>query len=298
MNSYKPLHGVIVPIVTPFNNKNQIDFSALQKVLDFLLSKEVHALMVGGTTGEGMLLSVNERKELLESTVNYVDKKIPVIAHTGCIDTESTVELTKHANQAGADFVSAIVPFFFTLDDNQIFQHFMKVSEAAQPLPMLLYTFPGNAKNDISPNLLKRILATGSNIIGIKSSNSNLIRFQDYVNIGGGDFSSCFGVDELMLAGMILGSKAQVSGNANAFPEPFIDLYKAYVLGDIKKAQQLQNMVNSIVEIHHAGLTPAFFKASLKIRGIPAGNVRPPMRELTDEEFAELRRNIIRLNLI
>ena len=292
------LHGVIVPLVTPFDDQNKVNFAELRKVVDFVVEKGVHAVMVGGTTGEGMLLSLDERKMLLEAVVNQVNGKIPVIAHTGCIDTGSTIELSQHASLAGADFISAIVPYFFTLSDEQIYSHFMAVAEAVPTMPMLLYVFPGNAKNDISPTLLQRLLKAAPNIVGIKSSNDDLIRFQDYVKTGGKGFTACFGVDELMLGGFVFGSKAQISGNANSFPEPIVQLYEAFQAGNIQRAQELQQIVNTIVDIHRAGRTTAYFKATLKLRGIPAGRVRPPMCELTAEELEEVRKEAKNFGLI
>jgi len=292
------LKGVIVPLVTPFDYQNQIDFEGVRRVVDFVVSKGVQAVMVGGTTGEGMLLSLAERMALCEAVAEHVHGRVLVIAHTGCIDTGSTVELTKHARAAGADYVSAIVPYFFTLSDSQIFDHFMAVAESAPDTPVLLYTFPGNAKNDISPALLERLLKEAPNIVGIKSSNNDLGRFQNYVRVGGEGFLACCGVDELMLGGLAFGSQAQVSGNANSFPEPFVQLYDAFQSGDIRRAQQLQKLVNTIVNVHHAGRTPAYFKASLGLRGIPAGRVRPPMRELTSEEFEEMKHELMRIGLL
>jgi 4-hydroxy-tetrahydrodipicolinate synthase len=298
MKNLVTLHGVIVPLVTPFDVHNQIDFAGLRQVINFVVSKGVQAVMVAGTTGEGMLLTIDERKALLEAVLAQVNGHIAVIAHVGCIDTGSTVELSRHAAKAGADFISVIVPYFFTVNDEQLFDHFKTVAEAVPEMPVLLYAFPGNTKNDISPELLGRLLKSVPNIVGIKSSNDDLIRFQDYVQIGGKGFIPCFGVDELMLGGLVLGSQAQVSGNANSFPEPFIQLYQAFKGGNIPLAQQLQQTVNAIVSLHNAGKTPAFYKATLKIRGIPAGCVRPPMRELTSEELEEVQREIKRLALI
>ncbi len=147
------LHGVIVPLVTPFNDQNQVDHARLRNVVDFVISKGVHAVMVAGTTGEGPLLSMAERKQVLETVVDQTNKRVPVIAHTGGIDTCSTVELSQHAAKAGADVVSAIVPYFFTFSQEQIYRHFLTVAESVPDTPMLLYAFPGNAKNDILPPL-------------------------------------------------------------------------------------------------------------------------------------------------
>jgi 4-hydroxy-tetrahydrodipicolinate synthase len=286
------LRGVIVPLVTPFDDQNQVDHASLRQVTDFVISKGVHAVMVSGSTGEGPLLSLDERQCVLETVVEQVKRRVPVIAHTGCIDTASTVALSKHAQQSGADVVSAIVPFFFNFGDEQLYRHFLTVAEAVPDLPMLLYAFPGNAKNDISPALLGRLLKAAPNIVGIKSSNDDLNRFQEYVQTGGDAFTACFGVDELMLGGLVFGSKAQISGNSNSFPEPFVQLYEAFMAGDLRRAQQLQQVVNKVIALHQGGRTTAFFKATLGLRGVAAGRVRPPMSELTAAEVEEVRQAV------
>ncbi len=291
------LHGVIVPLVTPFDDQNQVDHAGVRRVVDFVISKGVHAVMVAGTTGEGPLLSLEERKQVLETVVAQTSGRVPVIAHTGCIDTGSTVELSKHAQQVGANVVSAIVPYFFTFSDEQLYRHFLTVAEAVPDTPMLLYAFPGNAKNDISPALLGRLLKAAPNIVGIKSSNDDMGRFQDYVQVGGENFTACFGVDELMLGGLVFGAKAQISGNSNSFPEPFVQLYEAFKAGDLPRAQQLQKTVNTVINLHQGGRTTAFFKATLELRGVEAGRVRPPMCELTAAELAQVKEAVAQLGI-
>lgn len=295
-NSFS-LHGVIVPLVTPFDDQNQVDHAGVRRVVDFVISKGVHAVMVAGTTGEGPLLSLEERKQVLETVVAQTSGRVPVIAHTGCIDTGSTVELSKHAQQVGANVVSAIVPYFFTFSDEQLYRHFLTVAEAVPDTPMLLYAFPGNAKNDISPALLGRLLKAAPNIVGIKSSNDDMGRFQDYVQVGRENFTACFGVDELMLGGLVFGAKAQISGNSNSFPEPFVQLYEAFKAGDLPRAQQLQKTVNTVINLHQGGRTTAFFKATLELRGVEAGRVRPPMCELTAAELAQVKEAVAQLGI-
>jgi N-acetylneuraminate lyase len=291
------LRGVIVPLVTPFDDHNQVDHAALRRVTDFVIDKGVHAVMVSGSTGEGPLLSSEERKSVLETVVNAANGRVPVIAHTGAIDTGTTVALSQHARDAGAAVISAIVPFFFTFSDEQIYRHFLTVAESVPETPMLLYAFPGNAKNDISPALLGRLLKAAPNIVGIKSSNDDLNRFQEYITVGGADFTGCFGVDELMLGGLVFGSKAQISGNSNSFPEPFVQLYDAFTAGNLPRAQELQKVVNAVIALHQGGRTTAFFKATLGLRGVQAGRVRPPMCELTPQEIEEVKAAVDQLEL-
>ena len=292
------IKGVVCPMVTPFDDENCIDFESARCVVDFLLSKGIPALMVGGTTGEGMLLSLAERKALSEAVVKQVAGRAAVIVHAGCISTADTIELTHHAESIGATAASVIVPYFFTFEDDSLFNHFVSVADAVPGFPILLYTFPGNAKNDISPELLERLLGEAPNIVGIKVTNTNLLRFQEYLEIGREGFLTFCGVDGLMLPALALGAQGQVSGNANAFPEVFCGLYDAFMEGDIEQARRHQQMINHIRLLLRDGLHPAYYKAALTLRGVPAGLVRPPMRELTSAELEELEREMNRLKLL
>lgn len=289
MKTTIPLHGVIVPMITPFDAHNQIDFNGLRQVVDFLVEKGVHGLMPGGTTGEGMLLSLDERKALLETVLDQVRRRLPVVAHAGCIDTASTVELARHAVKAGADVISAIVPYYFTYNDDQIYTHYMTLAAAVPETPLLLYTYPGNAKNDIAPTVLERLRKNAPNIVGIKSSNPDLARFQSFIRVGGEGFTASLGVDDLMLAALALGGKAQIPGNANAFPESFVRLYDAFQAGDLALARQMQEQINVIVNIPKPGGSIAFIKAAMILRGVPAGRVRPPMSELSAAELGRVK---------
>jgi dihydrodipicolinate synthase/N-acetylneuraminate lyase len=292
------IRGVICPMVTPFDDVNRIDLESVRCVVDHLLSNGIDCLMVAGTTGEGMLLSLAERKTLCEVVVEYVAGRGPVIAHTGCISTSDTIDLTFHAASVGATAASMIVPYFFTFDDDSLYTHFVSVANAVPDFPVFLYTFPGNAKNDVSLALLQRLLQAAPNIVGLKSSNGNLIRFQEYVRVGGEGFLSFNGVDGLMLPALCVGSVAQVSGNSNVCPEVFCELYAAFQAGDMARARAAQARINRVRALLKDGITPAFFKQGLRLRGIPAGRVRPPMRELTGDESRAVERGLKELGII
>ena len=287
------IKGVICPMVTPFDKGNHIDHDCARRVVDFLVGKGIAALMVAGTTGEGMLLSLAERKALCEVVVEQVRGRAAVIAHTGCIGTADTIDLTRHAASAGATAASVIVPYFFSFEDDSIFEHYVSIATAVPDFPVLIYAFPGNAKNDVSPRLLGRLLGAAPNIVGAKITDPNLLRLQEYQEVGGDEFAIFFGGDGLMLPALALGVQGQVSGNANVFPEIFCCLYDTFMAGNIEGARKQQRLINRVRWLLRDGLHPAYFKAGLKLRGIPAGFVRPPMRELSPEEFGELERGML-----
>ncbi len=298
METVPEIRGVICPIVTPFDERDRVDLVSTRRLIDFLLAHRIAGLMVGGTTGEGMLLTLGERKALCEAVVEHVAGRVPVIAHTGCIRTAETIELTRHARDVGATAASMIVPYFFSLDDEALFRHFTAIAEAVPDFPLFLYTFPGNAKNDISASLFERLLRAAPNIVGIKSSNPSLIRLQEYIEVGGDRVAVFCGVDGLMLPALTLGARGQISGNANVFPEVFCDLYEAFLSGDQLRALSLQRLVNRIRAVFRDGVTPAYFKAGLRLRGISVGRVRAPMRELKPEESQAVEEGLRALGLI
>lgn len=292
------LRGLVCPMVTPFDDDGALDLPAARQVVDFLIDHGVQVLFPAGTTGEGTLMTQSERQALAEAVVDQAGGRVPVIVHTGAITTHETVALTRHAEAIGASAASVITPYFFTYDEESVFTHYVTVAQAAPDFPIFVYAFPGNAKNDVSPALLARLVAAAPNIIGFKSSNPDLIRFQEYMDAAGPDAVPLCGVDGLMLPALALGSRGQVSGNANAVPELLGRVYDAFNAGDLDAARQAQQTVNRARSILRYGVHLAYFKAALTLRGVPAGRVRAPMRELTPGQLDQLRRDLHDLGVL
>jgi 4-hydroxy-tetrahydrodipicolinate synthase len=296
MSSFPKIQGVICPMTTPFKTDGQIDYPAVRQLVDFLVTHGVDWLMPAGTTGEGLLLSLDERKALTECVVQQSAGRAPVIVHTGCLTTADTVELTRHAQAAGAMAASAITPYYYTFDDEALFNHFLSVARAVPDFPISMYSFPGNAKNSISLGLFLRLRSAADNLVAIKLTDVDLLRFQEYVEAGGVDFSPLSGVDGLALAALSVGSVGQVSGNANAFPELFRALFDAFAAGNMEEARRQQRMINRIRSILKDA--PVYFKAALMLRGIVGGRMRPPMRELTSDECFAMESGLRQLGLV
>jgi 4-hydroxy-tetrahydrodipicolinate synthase len=297
MKVHADIKGVICPLVTPFTASGDVDLGAVRQLVDFLLARGISGVMVGGTTGEGMLLSLQERETLCATVVKHVAGRCPVIAHTGCISTADTIRLTLHARDTGAATAAIVVPYFFGLDDQSLFTHYTQIAAAAPDFPLFLYTIPANTLNDISPELLRRILDAAPNYVGMKCSNPNVLLMQQYMDAGGDGFTFIGGVDGLMLTVLMMGGRGQVSGNSNAFPEVFCELYAAYIANDLQAARACQRRINLVRDILKDGRYPAYYKAALTLRGVPGGRVRLPMRELSKDELSHLERGMAALGV-
>jgi 4-hydroxy-tetrahydrodipicolinate synthase len=292
------IRGVICPIVTPFDAEGRVDFDATGALIDFLIGRGIHCLFVGGSTGEVLFLSMEERKALCEFAVQHVSERVPVIIQTGAATTRATIELTLHARTMGAVAASVLLPYYYRYDEDALLVHYQAVAEAAGDFPLFMYIFPEFTGNDISPTLLRRLCDASPNLVGMKVSNPDLLRFQEYMSVVDSEFIPLFGVDGLMLPALSLGARGQVSGTSNAFPEPFLDLYEAFEAGDMEMARQAQQVINRLRVILKDGRNLAHFKEALALRGVRVGGVRAPMRALTADERLEIARELRSLALI
>lgn len=295
MNNENPFYGVICPLLTPFKDDGTIDERSLYELVERQISAGTHGLLIGGTTGEGMLLSVEERKQLTKMVLSAAKKRIRVFIHTGCMTTADTVDLTEDAVKQGADGISAITPWFFSYTDEELYQFYNKVADASCGLPVAMYVFSGNAKQNVSPELFSRIIDHNPNIVAIKSSNPDLIRFQDYVCLSSDEFAVLNGVDALMLPALSIGSKGQISGNSNVYPEVFINLWNAYQSGNLEMAGKCQKQIRDIRGMFKDQIN--YFKAAMEIMGMNAGICRAPAGELAPEEKKVLESKMAAFNV-
>ncbi len=281
----KKFSGVYIPMCTPFSDDGeQVNEPELRALCRFLIRKGVHGLFPIGTTGECAFLTVEERKRIAEIVVDETNGAIPVIIHSGAITTRETVALTRHAQSIGADGAAMVVPYYYSLDDGEIFDHYDQVLQEVPGFPTLAYNIPGNAKNYLKPSVVEALRVKHSHLVGVKNSISSLTDFQQFVALGNGDFFPFIGNDRLILPALVIGACGSVSSNALIFPELFAQLYEAYWAGQLEKALETQKKITKFVSFSETGRSFAKYKAALRLRGIQCGGMRQPLRPLSDED--------------
>lgn len=292
------LRGVIVPLVTPFHEDGQVNHPALRQLVDFLLENGVHGLFVAGTTGEGPLLSLAERRAVAETVVDQAGGRAPVLVQAGTPSTEETVALVEHAHATGADGAALLCPYFFRLSEEALIRHFCTVAERAPgSFPLYLYNIPQLTGNNISPAVSQAVAQECPNVLGEKDSSGNLLQIIDKLGVREGDFQMLVGSDGLILPGLVAGVAGAVSGNANVFPELFVALFEAYWRGDLTDAQELQERIHRVRRILRDGGDISLFKAMLAHRGIEAGPVRAPLVNATPATVRACREELQEMGL-
>ena len=199
-------------------------------------------------------------------------------------------ELARHAEAAGADGIGVVTPYYFSLTEEELFQHYCCVaSSVSSDFPVYLYAIPQMAVNDISVSLAERIAEACPNIVGIKYSFPDMPKMLRFQTIRGGDFSVLTGPDDLFYALLASGGDGTISGNSNVIPQEYVSVYSAFQRGDYQEAARRQARVNQLNAILSGICNLASYKACLVKRGvIRSKNLRAPLRPLSSEQEAEL----------
>jgi 4-hydroxy-tetrahydrodipicolinate synthase len=233
---------VQVALLTPATAEDGVDVGALAAHVGWLRSRGVDGLLVGGTTGEGPLLDDDEVVELVACCADAAGEELELVAHVGRASTRATVRLALAARAAGAAALAAVVPYFFSYEDDQLLRHFSTVAAAIAPLPLIAYTIPDRTNNELSPELLERL--AGAGVAGVKDSSKSFALHREYLDVARRhDMRVYMGSDGLVLQALEAGATGVMSAVANVLPEQVVGLRDALAGGDWDRAQELQDEI-------------------------------------------------------
>lgn len=288
------LRGVIAAVFTPFTDTGDVDFESLERLTRFLLDKGIHGFFPCGSTGEGPLMRLEQRKKVLERVIAVVSGQVPVLAHVGTTNTDEALELARHAEGQGVVAVAAITPFFIQAPLEGLAAHYRAIGDAVD-VPVFAYNLPIFGGYNITPDDAQ-VLFEKAGVKGIKDSTGNLIQLQKVLDTAPEGTQIINGADTVMFSAMTMGTKAQISGMANVVPEFMVSLYESFASGDFDKAREAQRRINAVVRTF-SGPPVATRKAALKLRGVEAGWPRAPLIALSKSETVALRQRLEALDL-
>ncbi|XZE52766.1 dihydrodipicolinate synthase family protein [Planctomycetaceae bacterium SH139] len=298
------LQGIIPPLVTPLQARDTLDQTGLERLVEHVIAGGVSGLFVLGTTGEAPSLSYHLRRELITRVCDQTAARLPVLV--GITDTAfvESVELARHAAQAGATAVVLSTPYYFPAGQTELIAYVRNLA-AELPLPLVLYNMPSLTKVWFEIDTLKQ-LAELENVIGVKDSSGDLEYFARLaeVRLLRPDWFCFMGPENLLAEALQLGGQGGVHGGANVYPELFVGLYDALVSGDVPRQQHLQSIVDELQAIYAIGKYASRFikatKCALSLRGIcqdflaePFHHFHPPERARVAEILATVDRLIV-----
>jgi 4-hydroxy-tetrahydrodipicolinate synthase len=280
--------GVIPPVVTAFDADGMLNLEKTKAFIRHLIDKGVHGIFVAGSTGEYTLLSLEERKALFDGSVEAVDGKVPLLAGTGHNSTRLAIELSQHAEKAGADAVVASLPHYPKPTEKGLYMHYKQIADAVS-IPVFVYNWPDAMGYSITPELVARLAEQGL-IAGIKDSHANLDHAAEIFRLTHGKITVFAGWASKLLPALTLGLHGIIATAANALPEEVVAIYDLYQAGDMEKARQIHYKIQPFInamELHPDGI-----KEAVRLLGHDVGPSRLPIEEAPPEVTAALRESL------
>jgi len=288
----KKMKDLIVPTITQFDEKGEIDEEGIKAHFDFLIEAGVKDFYILGTTGEVFLMSKKERKMIAELVAEYVGDRGNIFIQIGSISTKEACDLARHAEHIGASGIGAITPFYYNVNQREMEGYYREIANSvSDDFPVYLYNLPGCSRNDLLPETVSK-LARVKNIVGIKNSMEDMLRLSRLIDETPDDFEVIIGSDNILMSAILYGAKGSVSGNANVFPEIFIEFYQAIKEKNYDKAHQKQIIIRNIAEVLKYGTNLAYFKQALVYRGFKPSFTRKPLMGLDQNEKNKLNDEI------
>ncbi|PJN87193.1 4-hydroxy-tetrahydrodipicolinate synthase [Bacillus sp. mrc49] len=277
---------VSTAMVTPFDSKGNIDLQKTTKLVNYLIKNGTDSLVLSGTTGESPTLSSEEKIALLRHVSKIVEKRVPIIMGTGSNNTYASIELTKKAEQNGADAIMLVAPYYSRTNQEGLYQHFKAIA-ASTTLPVMIYNIPGRASVNIEPETIIR-LSKIANILAVKEASGDLNAMTEIIAGTDDDFALYSGDDALTLPVLAIGGVGVVSVASHVAGNELQKIVEAFISGNLKEAARLHQELLPLIKGLFAAPSPAPVKTALQLYGIDVGSVRLPIVPLTEQERLSL----------
>jgi 4-hydroxy-tetrahydrodipicolinate synthase len=288
--------GAFTAIVTPFRDE-RIDEQGLIDLVGFQIAGGSHGLVPCGTTGESATLSHEEHHRVVELTIKTANGRVPILAGTGSNSTAESIELTRHAKQAGADGALMITPYYNKPSQEGLFQHFKAVAEAVD-IPIILYNVPGRTSINMLPETVARC-AQIDNIVGIKEATGNLQQVSEVIRLCPPGFAVLSGDDFTAMPTVALGGSGVISVTSNVVPAEMAAMMNAALAGDYARARELHYRLLPLMTALFLDTNPVPAKAALAMMGrIGSAAVRLPLFETNQNNLTKLKSVLSELGLL
>lgn len=279
------LKGIITPILTPMRDDESVNLDELRNQIERLIEGGVHGIFPFGTNGEGYILSYDEKIDVLKTTIEQVKGRVPVYAGTGCISTKETIQLSKAAQELGADVLSIITPSFALASQKELYDHYAAVAKEVD-LPIVLYNIPARTGNKLLPETVEKLARDVDNIIGAKDSSGDWDNLKEYIHRTKNldkKFFVLSGNDALILPALKEGGTGGIAGCSNVYPHVLSSIYDLFQEGKLEEAQQAQDSIADFRAVFQYGNPNTVVKTAVKLLGYPVGDCRRPFNYLPKE---------------
>jgi len=278
--------GSIVALITPFKG-GEVDYQALENLIEFHINNHTDAILVCGTTGESPTLTFEEHEKVIEEAVRIARGRIKIIAGTGANATHEAIELSTHAQRVGADACLLVAPYYNKPTQEGLYRHFKAIAKEVS-IPIILYNIPSRTGVEIAPETIHRLVKEHENIIGSKESTPNMDRISELKRLLGDNFIILSGDDSLTLPMMALGAKGVISVANNIMPREVKQMVDYALKGDFKKAREMHYYLYELFKVLFIETNPIPVKTACWALGMCEKEFRLPLCEMKPENERKL----------
>jgi len=290
------LKGSFVALITPFK-KNEIDYTALEKLIEFHLNNQTDGILFCGTTGESPALAGDEKEQLVRFGIQKINRAIPVMMGTGTNNLHHTISSTIKAQEWGVDLALVITPYYNKPTQTGMYHFFSKVAENTD-IPIVIYNVPGRTGVNIESDTILKLAHEYKNIVGIKEASGNLVQISEIIKNAPDKFSVMSGDDPLNLPILSCGGNGTVSVTANVVPRQVHDLVDLFKKGKIEEALKIHFNLLDLNRTLFIETNPIPVKETLHLMGMIEKEIRLPLFYLQEENLEILKKVLKKYNLI
>ncbi|MCK5393741.1 MAG: 4-hydroxy-tetrahydrodipicolinate synthase [Candidatus Omnitrophica bacterium] len=292
------LKGSIVALVTPFeNNNNEINIEKLKSLIDWHIENSTDGILVCGTTGESATLSHEEHKKIIQIAVEHAKKRIPILAGCGSNSTKEALDLTKFAENVGADYALIITPYYNKPSQKGLYQHYKTIADSVS-IPIIMYNVPSRTGTNLLPDTVLNIYKDCGNIIGVKEASGCLDQITNIMTLVDDNFLLFSGSDETTLPILAVGGVGGISVIANIMPKENHNLIKNFLDGNLIEAKRIQLYLYEMIKCLFVDTNPVPVKTSLNLMEKIELNLRLPLYKMSDNNIKKLTECLKKYNLI
>tara|TARA_Y100000589_G_scaffold76289_2_gene70043 strand:- start:320 stop:1210 length:891 start_codon:yes stop_codon:yes gene_type:complete len=283
----KKFNGTGVALVTPFKKDGEVDYSALEKLVEFQIQNGVNYLVVQGTTGESVTLTDQEKISVLEFVIEINKERLPIVLGIGGNNTNLVIEQINQFSNYKIDGILSVSPYYNKPSQEGIYAHYKALSKASS-LPIILYNVPGRTSSNISPDTTLKLANECENIVAIKEASGDLEQIMQIILNKPDGFLVISGDDALTLPHLAIGGDGVISVVANAFPKRFSTMVSSILKGDLDLAKQKHYELFEIIKYLFADGNPGGIKYVLKLINICEDNMRLPLVNINEKTANKL----------
>ena len=272
--------GCGTAIVTPFT-EDGVNFDEFKRLIEFQIENEVDAIIVCGTTGEASTMTTEEKKETIKFAIDVVANRAKVIVGTGSNCTKTAIEMSKFAEEAGADGILVVTPYYNKTTQQGLIAHYTEIAKAVK-LPIIMYSVPGRTGVNILPETCKE-LSKIENIVAIKEASGNISQVAKIASLCGDDLAIYSGNDDQIIPVLSLGGKGVISVLSNVMPKYTHDMTQKYFEGNVEEATKMQLDVIDLTDALFVEVNPIPVKHALNLMGFDFGKPRLPLIEMSEK---------------